>query len=941
VSTVSQVGAAVTTSNTASLTPSVTGTWGTGQNRTAGNLLVAVVTAYGNNTAFLGDSPAGWMLFDGGHGALTNGTDLAFTYFRTATGADAAPTFTAVDTGTAADCRLDVTLYEYSDSGGGTPVLSTSGMAAGTSGATLTVTTRLAVPAGSAALAVIVVSQGTTAATAAWTPPAGWTAEPNITASFRAQSAIWSLASPGAGSTLSAALPKGRTTTTLQAGLIVVISPAGTAQPMYTDSLASKSQASVTAATGVTWTHVSNGTGALVVGISCGDPSVTGTGAISTITCDGTPLPAITVSEQPGTGGDSAGFVRQYGLAGVAGGSHTIVVKPNQTLDLELSSRVIAGADPSSPFGTGTVAQGNGATASLAKTGTAGNLLLYVTCSGTAIGGGPNGTAYRTYGKTLNGNSGGGAGDHGTAVATGSSQTISTLVGTDDWAISVVEILPPSASTVQGTASMAGQGSVTSAAVTAAPATAAGQGSVTAVSAGLAGATAAGQGQVTAAATQPGAGTITGQGQVGAPVATQLAVATAAGQGQVTSAEVQAATATAAGQGQVTAAPAGQAGASAAGQGSVSAPAAVQLAPAAAAGQGQVTAVTAVQAAASMAGQGSVAAPGTLAASALMAGLGQVTAAPASAAPATVTGQGSVAAPASTQLAPASMAGQGSVTAVTVQPAAATASGQGSVTADSAGSTSGTGTITGQGTVAPAATQLAPASMAGQGDVTAAATQRAAAAAAGQGTVTGTPASGAAASAAGQGSVAAPASTQLAPATITGLGSVTATPSGSVSGTGSMAGQGAVGAVAVQQAPATITGAGQVTAVPAVTAVTVTITGLGSVTATPSSAAAGTATAAGHGALAVVVVLAAGAVITGQGSVTAAGSVLAAVVPGTASAGVPAGPSAASGRAGQPAAAAGVSSAARAASAVQVLAGCAAGAGTPPTAAAGRPLPFR
>ena len=443
-STVSQAGTATATSSTSGLTPSVTGTWGTGQNRTAPNLLIAVVTTYGNSTAFLGDPPSGWSMADMSHTALTSGSNATAVYFKTAAGSDSAPAFTAVMTGTAADCRLDVTLYEYSDSGGGTPVLATTGTAQGTSGATLTTTTRLNVLAGSAALAAITVSQGTTAATASWTPPAGWTAGPNITASIQAQFAIWTLASPSAGTTLAAALPKGRTTTTLQSGIIAVISPAGSARPMYHDALSSASANGVTSGAPLSFTLTSNTAGcAVVVGVSAGDRSATGTGSV-TVTCGGTSMTAITASEQPGTGGDSAGFARMFGLANVGSGSHTIVVTPNQTLDLECSARAIAGADTSSPFGADTVAQGTSTTISATKTGTSGNIILYASCSGINIGAGPQGPAYRTYAKSLNGGSGGGNADHGGIVATGSSQTISSLANSDDWAIIATEILAPS-----------------------------------------------------------------------------------------------------------------------------------------------------------------------------------------------------------------------------------------------------------------------------------------------------------------------------------------------------------------------------------------------------------------------------------------------------------------------------------------------------------------
>ena len=57
--TVSQRGSAVILAAAAGLTPSVQGTWPTGFTETAGDLLIAVVCAYGNTTRISMPDPAG------------------------------------------------------------------------------------------------------------------------------------------------------------------------------------------------------------------------------------------------------------------------------------------------------------------------------------------------------------------------------------------------------------------------------------------------------------------------------------------------------------------------------------------------------------------------------------------------------------------------------------------------------------------------------------------------------------------------------------------------------------------------------------------------------------------------------------------------------------------------------------------------------------------
>src|ERR1035441_9430863 len=113
---VSSVGAPVSTHATAG---SVTGTWGTGQNRAAGNVLVAVVSAAASTSITVDiATTSGWTQqilepdFTTIHVAVA-----CFT--KTATGADAAPVFTVTGTTTVA---MDCMLYELAGANTTTPI---------------------------------------------------------------------------------------------------------------------------------------------------------------------------------------------------------------------------------------------------------------------------------------------------------------------------------------------------------------------------------------------------------------------------------------------------------------------------------------------------------------------------------------------------------------------------------------------------------------------------------------------------------------------------------------------------------------------------------------------------------------------------------------------------------------------------------------------------
>lgn len=90
----------------------VTPAWGTGESRTAGNLLICWVALTGTAVAGL-STPAGWtQASDLGGGSISTTAEAAV-YYRVATGADAAPTLTG-----AASNVVTARLAEFSGAAG-------------------------------------------------------------------------------------------------------------------------------------------------------------------------------------------------------------------------------------------------------------------------------------------------------------------------------------------------------------------------------------------------------------------------------------------------------------------------------------------------------------------------------------------------------------------------------------------------------------------------------------------------------------------------------------------------------------------------------------------------------------------------------------------------------------------------------------------------------
>ncbi len=123
-----------TPATTHSATGSVAGTWGTGQVRSAGNLLVAVVSAAASTSVTAtACATAGWRnQLEAANTATAQVRAACWT--KIATGADTAPTVTSTETGTAGG--MDVMLFELNLAVGGSPIdvaaIYASGSVAGT-----------------------------------------------------------------------------------------------------------------------------------------------------------------------------------------------------------------------------------------------------------------------------------------------------------------------------------------------------------------------------------------------------------------------------------------------------------------------------------------------------------------------------------------------------------------------------------------------------------------------------------------------------------------------------------------------------------------------------------------------------------------------------------------------------------------------------------------
>lgn len=216
-----------TPANTHSATGSVTGTWGSGQARTAGNVLAAAVSAAASTSVTAIASPStGWVPVAVASNTATAQVEVAV-WVKTAAGADAAPVFTSTETGTAGG--MDCVLFEFS---GANPLqfLDTAAVyASGASAGTLTMTATTGTVLSAGEYAVSVFAQERAAASLTWTDSGtgGFSTLLNGNgATSVLQTYVGTKSAPSSGATLNDAGAFSTNTTAFGAGLVVVFAVA-------------------------------------------------------------------------------------------------------------------------------------------------------------------------------------------------------------------------------------------------------------------------------------------------------------------------------------------------------------------------------------------------------------------------------------------------------------------------------------------------------------------------------------------------------------------------------------------------------------------------------------------------------------------------------------------------------------------------------------------
>jgi len=216
---------------------SVTATWGTGQNRTAGHLLVAMVSAGGSTASAAAIStPAGWTQQYVISNTATTANAWVAVYTKIAAGSDSAPAFTATLSGTVA---MTCTLFELAAADYWTPVDTYGEYASGGSAATLSAITVATAGQLSVAgeYAITCYCQEAAAATNTWNGPGGsWANAANDGATSSVlHTAVDYQANPSAGAILS---ETGNWTTNASAygaALIVVFAPQASGIELFTN----------------------------------------------------------------------------------------------------------------------------------------------------------------------------------------------------------------------------------------------------------------------------------------------------------------------------------------------------------------------------------------------------------------------------------------------------------------------------------------------------------------------------------------------------------------------------------------------------------------------------------------------------------------------------------------------------------------------------------
>jgi hypothetical protein len=529
-----------------STTSPVTGTWGTGQNRVTGNLLIAAVSAGAATSVTAITASGSWALV--GVQAAEGHTQVAF-FSLTAAGGDAAPSFSSTLSSTAA---MSCTLYEFTGANTASPgdTWGTAGLT-GTTANPLTVTTAGNVAAAGEYALCCHVELISVAGTVTWAPDAAFTNDTSdVATSTRIHTAVDHLAKPAPGSTLSCGGTWG-TVPAHEAAQIIVIA-AGVIPSTASAAGAGSATAVVTQA---------------AVASAAGAGSVTATAVVIS--------PAAAAAA-----GAASAVATQIAPAGSAGaGSVTDVATQTATATAAGAGAVTAKAAQS-------------AIAAAAAAGSVTDAVTQIAVA-TAAGAGSVTAAGSSSGAAT-----GAAAGAGSVTDAVTQAAIASAAGTAAASAGAVQ----AAGGAAAGAGTAGPAAATQAVIAAA----AGTGAVTDAVTQIATATAAGAGSVTAAGSSSGAASaaVAGAGAVAA-VAAQAATAAAPAAGQVAAAAVQIATATAAGAATVTAAGQLAGTASIAGAGAAAAKA-VQAATAAAAAAGALSALAVQQAIAAIAAAGSV-----------------------------------------------------------------------------------------------------------------------------------------------------------------------------------------------------------------------------------------------------------------------------------------------------------------------------------------------
>jgi len=219
---VTQVGTPSTVVQTTGIsTGSVTGTWSGTQPRTFGDLLVAVVTSYGDSgigTTGITEVSGTWARLGF---AVTAGTAAAI-FVKVAAGGDAAPTFNALCVGTVATTRMTAFLMELNGQ-----YLDNSSVTTTTFTGTTGTTTITAVPPVTylTSYAIGAWCMESLVGTPTWTPAASWTNASSTAATSAVSHAFTDIyAAPPVGALIDNPVMT-VVTPTHQAGVLAVIAP--------------------------------------------------------------------------------------------------------------------------------------------------------------------------------------------------------------------------------------------------------------------------------------------------------------------------------------------------------------------------------------------------------------------------------------------------------------------------------------------------------------------------------------------------------------------------------------------------------------------------------------------------------------------------------------------------------------------------------------------